>query len=583
MKREHTVSLCMIVKNEESCLRRCLNSLDGIVDEMIIVDTGSTDQTIEIAKEFNAIIKPYQWNNDFAAARNYALSFATKEWILVLDADEYLRESDHDLLIEAFNDFNYDCYFIKTLNFTTSATDENYMVNLNQRIFKNYKGFKYVGSIHEQVQFTGDEATRLPNKIIDVGFYHTGYLRETVELKNKPERNIEILSKILEKEPDNAFHKFNLANEMYQLKKYDEAIKLYDEAYYSSNASQGFMPKLIVFRINALMAQQDLHQALIAINEGLKMYPHYSHLLFLKGTLEEECGRVTKAIESYEGAIKSGKPTPELEFSENSYGPWPHLKLANLYEKFHDYEKAIQHYNAFLGFDGRQYQVLYQIAACLKKLGFNEDMLIVQLEKYLKPNSLNNIILLADLLLKQSNFKGASRYLQLPKPETNSQLVYLYAKQQFYLENYEESIYWFDEYAKLDKFETVAHYFYLIYLMTGKEELNLERRNYPSSIKKINQVLKSQDAANLTEKELSTILLLMEECLIARDKTTLSYLKLIPTICYNRSFVLRLIALYLKYEEREEAHELVLRVMKEEVKLEKDLVFFINQLMIDPL
>ena len=216
MERKHTVSLCMIVKNEESCLRRCLESLDGLIDEIIIVDTGSTDHTIEITKEFNAIIKTYQWNNDFAAARNYGLSFATKDWILVLDADEYLRQDDREQLVNALNDFNYDCYFIKTLNFITSATDKNYMVNLNQRIFKNHKGFKYVGSIHEQVQYFGEPSARLPNKVIEVGFYHTGYLRATVEFKHKPQRNIEILNKILEKEPNNPFHKFNLANEMFQ-------------------------------------------------------------------------------------------------------------------------------------------------------------------------------------------------------------------------------------------------------------------------------------------------------------------------------------------------------------------------------
>ena len=105
MERTHSVSLCMIVKNEADCLSRCLESMKGLVDEIIIVDTGSTDNTVEIAKQYGAVIKTYQWNNDFSQARNYSLSLATKEWILVLDADEYLRPEDKDLFISSITIF----------------------------------------------------------------------------------------------------------------------------------------------------------------------------------------------------------------------------------------------------------------------------------------------------------------------------------------------------------------------------------------------------------------------------------------------------------------------------------------------
>ena len=85
-----TLSLCMITKNEEKNLSRCLDSIKDIVDEIIIVDTGSTDKTVEIAKSYGAHIYHYDWNNDFSKARNVSLQKATKDWILVLDADEVL-------------------------------------------------------------------------------------------------------------------------------------------------------------------------------------------------------------------------------------------------------------------------------------------------------------------------------------------------------------------------------------------------------------------------------------------------------------------------------------------------------------
>lgn len=93
-----TISLCMIVKNEESVLETCLSSVKNIVDEIIIVDTGSTDNTKSIAKKFNTKFYDFEWCNDFAKARNYSFSHATKDYILWLDADDILPEKDVEKL-----------------------------------------------------------------------------------------------------------------------------------------------------------------------------------------------------------------------------------------------------------------------------------------------------------------------------------------------------------------------------------------------------------------------------------------------------------------------------------------------------
>ena len=101
MKNE--VSLCMIVKNEEYYLPRCLSSVNNIVDEVIIVDTGSTDKTVEIAKSFGAKVYFFPWNNNFSEARNESLKYASKEWILILDADDELYTEDQKNLIALLN------------------------------------------------------------------------------------------------------------------------------------------------------------------------------------------------------------------------------------------------------------------------------------------------------------------------------------------------------------------------------------------------------------------------------------------------------------------------------------------------
>src|SRR5690554_5754125 len=93
-KRMITVSLCMIVKNEEDVLERCLNSVKGLMDEIIIVDTGSTDKTKEIARKFTDKIYDFEWIDDFSAARNYAFQQATKEYIFWMDADDVMVEQE---------------------------------------------------------------------------------------------------------------------------------------------------------------------------------------------------------------------------------------------------------------------------------------------------------------------------------------------------------------------------------------------------------------------------------------------------------------------------------------------------------
>jgi glycosyltransferase involved in cell wall biosynthesis len=129
--QKHTVSLCMIVKNEEKYLDRCLKSVQGKVDEIIIVDTGSTDKTIEIAEKYGSIVKHFIWINDFAAARNYSIEGVESEYILVLDADEYLDDgTDLQKDLEKGKDF----YRLTIKNQSNSG---QIVFSQNVRLFKS--------------------------------------------------------------------------------------------------------------------------------------------------------------------------------------------------------------------------------------------------------------------------------------------------------------------------------------------------------------------------------------------------------------------------------------------------------------
>lgn len=192
------ISLVMIVKDESRCLARCLEAALPYVDEIIIVDTGSTDHTIEIATSFGAKVFSFEWIDDFSAARNYALSKATHDWRLVLDADEILQSSN----LEALK-----CWITQYPNRVGAITrwnlqDENgKSKELIPRLLP--KGATYNGTIHEQV----DSSYKRVNCPLVI--HHDGYLQAFNDLKFQ--RNTPLLLKELQQHPDDPYLYYQLA------------------------------------------------------------------------------------------------------------------------------------------------------------------------------------------------------------------------------------------------------------------------------------------------------------------------------------------------------------------------------------
>ena len=149
-----TISLCMIVKNEEACLGTCLKSLQGIVDEMIVVDTGSTDRTKEIAREYGASVYDFEWTGDFSEARNYSFSLAKCDYIYQADADEEIDEENRQRFLklkEDIHELNIDIVQMYYSNQLAYNTVYNFDRELRPKLFKRVRHFKWVDPIHEQV------------------------------------------------------------------------------------------------------------------------------------------------------------------------------------------------------------------------------------------------------------------------------------------------------------------------------------------------------------------------------------------------------------------------------------------------
>ena len=149
-----TISLCMIVKNEEHNLRRCLDSLQGLMEEIIIVDTGSTDATKEIAGTYTSKVYDYAWTDDFSAARNFALSKATKDYIYVADADEVLDEENRARFFALKQALlpEIDIVQMKYGNQLEYNTVYNFDEEYRPKLFKRIREFRYIDPMHETLQ-----------------------------------------------------------------------------------------------------------------------------------------------------------------------------------------------------------------------------------------------------------------------------------------------------------------------------------------------------------------------------------------------------------------------------------------------
>jgi glycosyltransferase involved in cell wall biosynthesis len=197
------ISLCMTVKNEEEKLARCLTSAGPFVDEIVIVDTGSTDRTVLIAKEFGAEVYHHPWKGDFSLHKNQSISYARGKWILHMDADETVREGDGDKIREITRKEEFDSVMITVVNSFNQGSGQCWIKQV--RLFRKKAEICYAGVIHEQV--TGYRSTTYSN----IQLLHDGYDLDNKKMHAKFLRNACMLKKLTEEEPENFRHYHDLA------------------------------------------------------------------------------------------------------------------------------------------------------------------------------------------------------------------------------------------------------------------------------------------------------------------------------------------------------------------------------------
>lgn len=224
------LSIAMIVKNEEKNIGKCLTSirkLDNRIDyEIIVVDTGSTDDTIKIAKNFTDKVYEHNWNGNFAEMRNISIRYCIGKWIMILDADEVIESVDE--IVDFFKSDDsrvFNCMTLKSKNILSENENEYTLMHL-LRLFRNHKEFKYTGRVHEQ------PFLKEPIGISNITFLHYGYSRVNYSvMQYKYERNLQLLLKNLEEGNKTIYNYFQIAQTYGMQNKFSEALKYIRIAY----------------------------------------------------------------------------------------------------------------------------------------------------------------------------------------------------------------------------------------------------------------------------------------------------------------------------------------------------------------
>jgi len=301
------ISGCVITKNEEKNILTCLESMKPAVSEIIVVDTGSTDRTAAIASAFGAKVYHYQWDDNFSNARNFAILKAKGDWIIFLDADEYLTKKTVEelpALLELCRKKKVDLIYGLLTNYNRERDAIITSVPVI-RIFRNDLNIRYRGAIHEFVTRFDREPVKL-DATEKVQIIHTGYSDEDLKDKKKAERNLKLLFEELEKRPEDSNLCFYISESYNIAGEHEKALEFARKVveYHNGNLL-GIYEKNYLNMIHIMVhLQYPKHEILKVTKEAISECPNYPDFYSLLGRFYCQDNRFHDAIEAFETGIK---------------------------------------------------------------------------------------------------------------------------------------------------------------------------------------------------------------------------------------------------------------------------------------
>jgi glycosyltransferase involved in cell wall biosynthesis len=301
----------MIVKNEEEYIEACLESVKNLVDEIIILDTGSTDRTMEICSSYTDKIYETEWQEDFSLARNQSIDKATCDWILWMDADERLILKDHKLLQQKLSKKRCKAYSVRMMHFMDSMEEKKnqYYISHHIRLFQRKAEFRFQGIIHEKL--VDRKGKELQSKEIAevIELHHYGYTE--LHLKEKGLRNLSLCLKAKENDKENPWLDYHIAAELYRLGDMKKSLEFINFSILGF-LSKGKVPPSYLYKLkyDLLITCGNTENVYEGIERAISLFPDYVELHFYRGIVLFRLNQYKEAVKAFSYCILLGEDNP---------------------------------------------------------------------------------------------------------------------------------------------------------------------------------------------------------------------------------------------------------------------------------
>ena len=411
-----SLSLCMIVRDEEQMLPRCLAAVAGAVDEIVIVDTGSNDATIEIARSFGARVIEHEWSGSFAQARNVSFDAARGDWLIYLDADEVLVPEDGALLRSLTGRTWREAFYLSETNYTGDLQDGTAVAHNALRVFRNRPEYRFEGRVHEQIAQC--LPAYLPERIeaTSIRVEHYGYLGVVRDERQKSNRNLELLRLQQAESAPTAFLHYNLGcehaaagDDAAALTELERSWELLEAA--ADRDAHKFAPSLASRLVKALRACGRPHDALERAEDGLERFPGFTDLVLEQARALIALGEPERAVERCERCIEMGDAPYPYTATVGAGSYLPRLHLAELRRAEGDLERAVEQLERCVREHRYYVGSVLPYASALLAGGMQPELVVGELERHMPDPSPAARFLLATALYEAgANSVGESQF-----------------------------------------------------------------------------------------------------------------------------------------------------------------------------
>jgi tetratricopeptide (TPR) repeat protein len=379
------LSLCMIVKDEEEMLPRCLAAAAPAVDEIVVVDTGSSDRTIEIAREFGAKVIEREWTGSFADARNVSFDAASGDWLMFLDADEVLVAEDVERLRALRGKTWREAFYLTEISWTGELGDGTAATHTALRVFRARPEYRFSGTLHEQIADT--LPLHLPERVeaTDIRVEHFGYLGAVRDAKEKSRRNIELLLAQRDAGTSDPFLHYNLGSEYGAVGDAPAALAEFERAWEliehdPQGRTWGFQPALSSRLVRALRICGRHEDCIARGAEGLARYPGFTDIVFEQASASLALGDAERALSLFRRCVEMGDAPSRYTATVGMGTFLPTIAIAELHHARGETAEAVALLDACLGEYPGFFGLVLPFAAALLADGVAPDEVIARVE-----------------------------------------------------------------------------------------------------------------------------------------------------------------------------------------------------------